>query len=60
MIPEMRMQDEIPGKMSALDPTHYGGGILDPILSIGIWTLVIAGAFFLLKKKKDLRSYCLL
>jgi hypothetical protein len=55
----MKMQDQITKDMSALDAVHYDGGILDPLLSIGVWACVITGAFYLLKRARNPSAYCL-
>lgn len=60
MLPDMKMQDQITRDMSALDAVHYDGGILDPLLSIGVWACVITGAFYLLKRARNPSAYCLL
>ena len=60
MLPNMKMQDEVPKDRSSLDAVHYDGGIIDPILSIGVLASVITGAFFLLKQAQNPSAYCLL
>ena len=60
MLPGMKMQDQITKDVSALDAVHYDGGILDPLLSIGVWACVITGAFYLLKRARNPSAYCLL